>query len=385
MRVIGTGYQNYSSVRNIKYPQNKNEFIDTYDINLAIAYLNKVVPFIKSDDLKNFFIPRYSFPQKPQFYHLFNSIVLNSKKPWLTTFETIVPRYSFLLEEHKENMPNYTRFKEHRALKKILPTFLSKNCKKLIAMSDCAKKIQLDFFSQMDFSIEPDKLTTLLPPQSILNDSPKIAEAKDFIEFIFVGNDFFRKGGYEMLTAITDVKHETNFPIKLTIISKIQEEWYGNANLKKIEKTKALIKKNLSWITHLQNVSNAEVLSLLKKADVGLLPTWSDSFGYSILEMQASGIPVITTDVRAIPEINNENCGWMIKLEKNIYGELLEYKFKQEEISKSMSEQLKSILYSIVSDRSLINEKAKKSLSRITKFHNPTSHFDSLTKIYENI
>lgn len=383
MRTIGVGYRNYATKRNIDYPQNKNELVNTYDINLALAYFGKIMPFMNNDDLKYIFNPKYSYPQKVELYHLFNGIILNANKPWFTTFETIVPRHSVLLKEHKENFPSYKKYRDNKSIKKMLPAFYSKNCKGLIAMSNCAKNIQLDFFAQMDISFDTSKLTTLLPPQPLLCEHAQKNKSKEFLEFTFIGNEFFRKGGYEMLLAIIAIKNEANFPIKLTIVSKIQEEWYGNSSPKKIEKTNELVKQNSTWITHYQNISNEKVLDILKTTDVGLLPTWSDSFGYSILEMQASGVPVITTDVRAIPEINNDDCGWIINLEKNIYGELLEN--EQEKISKSITDQLKSILFNIISDRSLIDQKAIKSLSRITKFHDPISHFNSLTKIYENI
>lgn len=45
----------------------------------------------------------------------------------------------------------------------------------------------------------------------------------------------------------------------------------------------------------------------MKKAHVCLLPTWMDTFAYSVLEAQACGTPVISTSLRALTEINNEN------------------------------------------------------------------------------
>ena len=50
----------------------------------------------------------------------------------------------------------------------------------------------------------------------------------------------------------------------------------------------------------------------MSSCDVGLLPTWAESYGYSVLEMQACGLPVVTTNIRALPETNV--CGWKVKL-----------------------------------------------------------------------
>ena len=35
------------------------------------------------------------------------------------------------------------------------------------------------------------------------------------------------------------------------------------------------------------------------------------------MEFQACGLPRITTDVRALPEINNDKYGWLIQVAKN--------------------------------------------------------------------
>ncbi len=61
---------------------------------------------------------------------------------------------------------------------------------------------------------------------------------------------------------------------------------------------------------------NQQVLELLKTCDVGLLPTYADTYGFSALEAQSAACPVISTDVRALPEINNTEVGWLINVPK---------------------------------------------------------------------
>lgn len=73
---------------------------------------------------------------------------------------------------------------------------------------------------------------------------------------------------------------------------------------------------------HHTSLSNDAVLEMIKTSDVGLLPTWQETYGFSVLEMQACGCPVITTNVRALPEINPENAGWLIRCPLNSMSEL---------------------------------------------------------------
>ena len=55
--------------------------------------------------------------------------------------------------------------------------------------------------------------------------------------------------------------------------------------------------KGSDWITHYETLPNDYVLELMREQHVGLLPTWSDTYGYSVLEFQGIGVPVITTNV----------------------------------------------------------------------------------------
>lgn len=61
----------------------------------------------------------------------------------------------------------------------------------------------------------------------------------------------------------------------------------------------------------------------MKQCHIGLLPTFGDTFGFSVLEMQACGCPVITSNNYALPEINNKEIGWICDIQESIkkYGE----------------------------------------------------------------
>lgn len=111
---------------------------------------------------------------------------------------------------------------------------------------------------------------------------------------------------------------------------------YASCTTKKdYQEALKIISRYQSNIKHYVRLPNQEVLKLLKNTHVGLLPTWADSFGYSVLEAQAAGCPVITTDVRAHPEINNNEIGWVMEVPKKVNGracidgELMRNRFSQ--------------------------------------------------------
>lgn len=84
-----------------------------------------------------------------------------------------------------------------------------------------------------------------------------------------------------------------------------------------IEDAKKLINDNLSWIEYHEFLPNNEVIEKIKQSDVALLPTWMDTYGYSVIECQACGTPVISTSLRALTETNDNSVGWLIKVPVN--------------------------------------------------------------------
>ena len=131
-------------------------------------------------------------------------------------------------------------------------------------------------------------------------------------------------------------------------------------------------------------IENAELLEKMKSYDVGILPSWSDTFGYSILEMQASGIPVISTNVRAFEEINNEKVGWMIHLPVSKYKEIhfdsLGDKCNQRN---SMQQQLEAIVLDILAHPEQTKEKSLAAYDQVTNQHSIEDYFQKLNQVYE--
>ncbi len=128
------------------------------------------------------------------------------------------------------------------------------------------------------------------------------------------------------------------------------------------------------------------MLELAKKSHVGLLPTLGDTFGFSTLEMEAAGCPVITTDREARPEIVDDMCGWLIGTQdmKFIHGED-EGIYTHEDVeqaSEVIADRLKNILQHILEDNSVIEQKAVNALHRIAAYHNLQKYSDELNKIY---
>jgi glycosyltransferase involved in cell wall biosynthesis len=137
---------------------------------------------------------------------------------------------------------------------------------------------------------------------------------------------------------------------------------------------------------HHTSLTNDAVLALIKTSDVGLLPTWQETYGFSVLEMQACGCPVITTNVRALPEINPENAGWLIRCPLNPMLELTVASVSDKtSLRSAIISQLKTYILQIISDRKIVSERAKNSLARICLEHDPILFRKRLNTIYMGV
>ena len=102
--------------------------------------------------------------------------------------------------------------------------------------------------------------------------------------------------------------------------------------------------------------------------------------------MQASGLPVITTDVRALPEINQEQCGWILPVCEEFDAQIspLEEADKRESFSKRLENLLvDSIEGILLMPRERLVNRAKRAIARIEQNHNPANHKTRLLAIIE--
>lgn len=121
------------------------------------------------------------------------------------------------------------------------------------------------------------------------------------------------------------------------------------------------------------------------ECDVGMLPSYAETYGYSVLEFQAAGRPVITTNIRAFPEINNNECGWVIPVRKKEIGGEAFYQSPQEraELSHAISDGLRSTVRQIDSNPALVRGKGFRAWNRIKSEHDPADFGKKLESIYQ--
>lgn len=319
--------------------------------------------------------------------HLFNAVSLG-RRPWVSTFETAIPRFALVKRALALPETDLSSLADHPRVRAAIRAMAHPSCKAILALSQCNAGIQrhlLQHFPEYSEFID-NKLEVLHPPQSCLVDSfkNKGISLDGPIHFIFVGASFHRKGGIETVEVMKELRQTHGYDLKLTIISAIAIDNYATGETQAdITAAKKLIDANSDWISYHSHMSNTQVLETMRSAHVGMLPTYADTYGYAVLEMQAAGCPVITTNVRALPEINSEEKGWVIEVPRNVLGEGRHQTPEgRRQISAEIRAGIARALHQIFADRTVIAQKAAKAISHIQAFHDPDAHARALKAIY---
>ena len=133
--------------------------------------------------------------------------------------------------------------------------------------------------------LAPEK-TMVIPPGIDLGYFANVPDlAKRYPKrILFVGNDFDRKGGQELLQVFLE-RFQDEAELHLVTNAPVNSD-HPNIHIhRKIE------------------AYSPEWLSLYATASLFVLPTRHDAFALAIIEAMAAGLPIITTNINAIPEL----------------------------------------------------------------------------------
>lgn len=341
-------------------------------------------------DIVNYYSPIYI--PSVDIIHTFNT-VCNVNKHWIVTFESTMPRTSITGSgEWKRKCMNGEMYMPGKLEKKCFNFLQGENCLGMLALSASTLRFQTFLLDSLDknadVDIEAIKRKTLVihPPQEILismEDVQKKYDSVDCINFMLIGADFFRKGGAELVDVLSEFRLK-GANILLTVVSKLNYGDYASgATVDEYRKYKEIL-SNSGWITWYDSLPNDRVLEIAKKAHVGCLPTLADTYGYSVLELQACGCGVLSTDIRSLPEINNDVCGWICHLPKdNICGEARHFTSEEKQRLRAiLREELRKRVGEILEHPELLKSKGISSLERIMREHHPDDYAKKLLDVY---
>lgn len=271
-------------------------------------------------------------------------------------------------------------------LKLITKLFLKNNFKKLVFGSLDAKKNMYDYGNITNKQII-NKTEVVYPAIRKINNK-FLNKKNDKTNILFLGRDFILKGGIQLINVFERLQNKFD-NLKLTIISNFYEvdSQFDPLNQKNILKKRIENNPNIVLTGKLRR--NLVLKKYYPKADIFVLPTISDAFGFSLLEAQAFGLPIVSTNQHAIPEIiENEKSGLLIDIKNNkFYNDPNKFKNNNDKylIPKDLNDKLTNGIYDNLK-RLIEDDSLRKRLGRNAIFNARTKFsFEKRNKIMKKI
>ena len=316
--------------------------------------------------------------------HFVNKIPVALRKPWLVTFESALPR----MFPPREPLRGHLR----RQL-------CSPGCLAIVAMSAWA----LANFKHINAGWEGlDKVlgkAYVLPPAAPLStQTPRTLEKSATIRLIFVGNNFSRKGGIVALRLAKKALAE-GLRLQINIVS--SKMIYSGSHTDHPDPARYqsdLKNMDLPNVIFHGAMNNQQVLELMGTCHLNLLATLHDTYGFSVLEGFANGLPAVTSDICALPEFvfpapgTNAN-GFLLHLPKDERScwrhveasRSPDYWDMLDEAYESMTDQALVHLRALAADPGELEQLSQAAIASIEQRHNRMLLARALDAIYSQV
>lgn len=264
-----------------------------------------VQTMIKHVDKWLFSKPAGSAGDSVDLYHYINMVPdKRPGKPYVVEFEHVGALFSFVFDERRE-----------RAVKTGLKDGA---CRAIICSSQAAKKTLRELFGD-DYESVADKVSVIYPAldrDTRSLESPDDLAKKKSLRLLFVGNDAYRKGLEEILSALRKTPEARRKNFELTVVS-------GDAGpvIDKYPDIKKIVRLLPPTYSKRQIIND-----FYRKSDLFILLTKQDTFGFAALDAMSCGVPVIATKQFAMPEIVRDGQdGILLNLSRSVLDEEVYY------------------------------------------------------------
>jgi glycosyltransferase involved in cell wall biosynthesis len=151
-----------------------------------------------------------------------------------------------------------------------------------------------------DYGVTPDRVHVIRPGVDANRFHPRQGERDPGpVRILFVGGDFERKGGADLLAAIRPLADA----VEVDIVTSSPAALVGAGARVRIH---SAVAANSTMMTE-----------LYRRADIFALPTRADTLALVLAEAMASGLPIVTTQVGGIPELVLDGHNGLVVLPGN--------------------------------------------------------------------
>ena len=273
MKTIGVLSRNYAAKRlflnKISESQYKDiRFYNWYLWKNAHLWFLHIIGKLKMTPeevaAKMFYDYKAVVPTGCDVFHFFNTINHSNTPNWVISVESCVPWPLEVTRIVESADPDFSSIRDNPYVLEAMKRLASDNCLALLPLSHCSYNIQTSLiaqFPQYEKRISA-KLIALLPPQELkinsLDEKGLSYDNTETFTFVYVGRNYFRKGGRDTVEVLAKLHKMYDF--KLILISALdKDEAKYERTDHDLEDAQAMIESNKDWIEYYPSLPNNQV------------------------------------------------------------------------------------------------------------------------------
>lgn len=161
---------------------------------------------------------------------------------------------------------------------------------RIVSFSEAARRSVIE-----EFQINPRKVQVIYPGVDLAKITMPDRRLADRPKILFIGGDFERKGGHDLLQVFLDAFTDQ---AELHLVTRDPIH---------CDHPQVHIHRDIEAYT-------PEWLSLYHQADLFVMPTYAEPFGWVFIEAMAAGLPIVATRLNAIPEmVEDGETGFLLQ------------------------------------------------------------------------
>lgn len=345
-RIPAKGHSVVLVCKQSRLEQTKEIFADTPEIKVVPLDVPNHSMSIANAKIDSYTLQDLAIEEKADFIHFFYnwSFPFKQKVPCLLTIHDVIP---FTFREAMGLFRNLFIYKPG----------IRQACKLNTMIATVSEYSRQDLHKKVGVPLEKIRVV----PNGLREENPKNEALENELkkrfgvdQFILnVGGIHERKNIVRMIRSFNDLIKTTGYPGKLLITGSISGAPYQN-------KMKKMIDAEISKmgigdrIVFSGFVSEEELDSLFRVADLLIYPSLYEGFGIPILEAMKMGLPVITSNVTGMPEVAGDAAVLIDPTDTNnmtaAMADLLKDEQRREELRKKGIEHAKTYTWERVVD-----------------------------------
>jgi glycosyltransferase involved in cell wall biosynthesis len=290
----GIGVFTHEIIKRLVYLLPNDTFYFYFDraYDSKYIYANNIVPTVVYPSARHPLLWKIWFDYSLPYYFKKDKIDIFISTDGYCSLKTEIPQIMCVHDIAFEYQKNWIPVSHYRYMHNYTPKFLSK-AKELITVSEFCKQDIIQHYK-----IQKNKIH-IIYNASHIEENEKIIDVTNKIEvpyFIYVGAVHPRKNVLNLIKAfeIFKQKYKTNF--KLLLVGR--NAWL-NDELQHYIAT-STYKQDILWY---ENVSTNDLAQLYKAAYALTYLSFFEGFGIPLVEAMQFGLPIITSNTSAMPEI----------------------------------------------------------------------------------